>query len=467
MIDRRTFNVGLLAAAGAVAMPTRPSAKGTAHRLVAKQGQAILVDHGPPPTPIWGYDGKVPGPELRAPQGAPFAVDLVNALPQPTTAHWHGIRIVNAMDGVANLTQAPVPPGETFAYRFTPPDAGTYWYHPHSRTWEQMARGLYGALVVEEPEPPNVDVDRVLIFDDWRLDDDGRIDAQSFGALHDKAHAGRLGNVLTLNGQPTQDLNVLSGQRLRLRLLNASNARVLGIRFEGHATVVIALDGQPVEPHLANANTISLAPSQRADVIIDADREPGERLPVHVDTGRETLRIGDIVYAASRRTRAKALSDLFVLPANPMPKDLDLDDAQPVDLVMDGGAMGGMRSARYRGRDYDLRELAHRHGKVWAFNGEAGMTEQPLARFHIGRTAVVRMVNRTAWPHAMHVHGHHVREVSHSARRPEPYWRDTVLLGPRETVAVAFKAHNPGRWMLHCHMLEHQAGGMATWYEVG
>jgi FtsP/CotA-like multicopper oxidase with cupredoxin domain len=76
------------------------------------------------------------------------------------------------------------------------------------------------------------------------------------------------------------------------------------------------------------------------------------------------------------------------------------------------------------------------------------------------------MINKTAWPHAMHFHGHHVREISHSGREPQRFWRDTVFMQPSETVTIAFKAHNPGKWMLHCHMLGHQRGGMSTWYEV-
>ncbi len=128
--------------------------------------------------------------------------------------------------------------------------------------------------------------------------------------------------------------------------------------------------------------------------------------------------------------------------------------------------MSPFREARHQGETYQIRELVQRYGKVWAFNGEAGMTMEPLGQYARGKTVRIRMDNQTAWPHAMHFHGHHVREVAHSRRKPEPYWRDTVLVMPREEVTVAFVAHNPGRWMCHCHMLEHQAGGMATWYEV-
>ena len=121
------------------------------------------------PTPIWGYDGLSPGPTLRVKQGEELKVRLVNDLDQPTVIHWHGLRIDNAMDGVPHLTQMPVAPGQSFDYRFTPPDAGTFWYHTHFGSSEQLARGLYGVLIVEEPDAPPVDRDLMLVIDDWRL----------------------------------------------------------------------------------------------------------------------------------------------------------------------------------------------------------------------------------------------------------------------------------------------------------
>ena len=320
---------------------------------------------------------------------------------------------------------------------------------------------------MEESAPPDVDQDRVLTFDDWRIGNDGRIDERSFGSIHDMAHAGRLGNVLTLNGQFSADVPVKAGQRLRLRLLNAANARVIGIRFAGHAPIIVALDGQPVDvPFVPDDNRIVLSPAQRADVILDCDQQSGTRTPIQVEAGRERLEVGKLVYDPARRQRPGTLTSLPALPPNPMPTDIDLKRAVVVDLVMEGGAMAPFAAAKYQGKSYGMRELVRRFNKGWAFNGVVGMPTEPLKVFERDVTAVVRMVNRTAWPHAMHFHGHHVREVAHSARKFQPHWRDTVLMQRGEAVAVAFKAHNPGRWMLHCHMLSHQAGGMSTWYEV-
>ena len=198
-ITRRQFHGSVLAAAAAATLPTFARSE-TAQILHAQEGSARLAPAEYPETRIWGYDGTVPGPVLRARQGERMTQNFRNDIPQASSVHWHGIRIENAMDGVAGLTQPAVAPGDAFLYDFALPDAGTYWYHPHNRTYEQMARGLYGALIVEENEgAPDVDLDEVLLIDDWRLTDDAQI-AEGFGNMHDWAHAGRIGNWITVNG---------------------------------------------------------------------------------------------------------------------------------------------------------------------------------------------------------------------------------------------------------------------------
>ncbi len=193
--------------------------------LHARPGAARLRGGNEAPTPIWGYDGMSPGPTLRVKQGDALKVRLVNNLKQDTVVHWHGLRLPNAMDGVPYLTQQPIAPGASFDYHFVPPDAGTFWYHTHFLSSEQLARGLYGVLVVEEPAPVAVDRDVAIVVDDWRLTEDGIIQP-SFGNFRDAMMAGRLGQYITLNSQDTLDLPVKTNERLRLRLINAANARI-------------------------------------------------------------------------------------------------------------------------------------------------------------------------------------------------------------------------------------------------
>ena len=418
-------------------------------------------------TRVWGYDGSVPGPTLRVRQGDTLHVRFENGLPQPSSIHWHGLRLDNAMDGVAGLTQPPVPPGGSFDYSFTAPDAGTFWYHPHFRSWEQMARGLYGALIVEEPAPPAVDRDLVLMFDDWRIDEAGQVDEASLGSMMDASHAGRLGNWLTVNGRSRPEIAVAKGERLRLRLVNAANSRILSLAFEDHLVQVIAIDGQPVAPYPAEHGVVVLAPAQRVDLIVDAGLDPGSRTAILAVSARDRLESAYLAYDRARVRRESPSAAPIRLPDNPLPKRLDLDGAKVVDLVMEGGAMGRMGAATFRGRRLGIRELAQQ-GMIWAFNGVAGRTDTPLLEVPRGRTVAIDMINDTGWPHAMHLHGHHFRVVWRNGKvTPGEPWRDTVLLDRGEKARIAFVADNPGKWLFHCHMLEHQAAGMSTWISVG
>jgi FtsP/CotA-like multicopper oxidase with cupredoxin domain len=425
--------------------------------LEAKPGKASLLETIKKQTSIWGFDGVVPGRVIRAKQGSEVRVRIKNSLPQPTTIHWHGIRIENAMDGVAGLTQDPVPPGEIFDYRFKVPDAGTFWYHPHNRSWEQLARGLYGALIVEEHDAPDVDQDIIAIVDDWRLGEDGAIDEKSFGSIRDRAHAGRLGNILSVNGKPLGKYQVRSGERIRLRLINTCNARILRLRFEELNPVVIALDGQPVPPYELDHGLVTIAPAQRVDLMIDMTGAPGVTQAI-TEVSQRRLVAATLNYSQQPALRART-SKLELAP-NGLKQPV-IASARKVDLIMSGGAMGQADKIFYKGKSYDLREVAREHGQVWAFNGTAGMPKTPLFSARLGESIAVRMVNDTRWPHAMHFHGHHFKEAEQGAP-----WRDTLLMEANETRTVYLHADNLGKWMIHCHMLEHQAGGMGTWFEV-
>jgi FtsP/CotA-like multicopper oxidase with cupredoxin domain len=409
--------------------------------LVPMPSSAPLYGGTADPTPIWGYQGRVPGPVIRVRRGERVRVRLRNGLVQPTTVHWHGIRLDNAMDGVPGLTQAPVPPGQDFEYAFDVPDAGTFWYHPHHRSWEQMARGLYGLLIVEEDEPPAVDREIAFVADDWRLDKDGKIDEESFGNMRDWSHAGRLGNWLTINSRSAPEVPVRAGERIRLRCLNAANSRVFVFDFDREKLRphVIAWDEQPVAPEAVAAGGLVLAPAQRADLLIDVAGEPGTSVPFFEVSMREKVEAARFVIGAGAPLR-KALADPISLPPNPLPGGLDTAAAQSINLLMEGGAMGGMREAMYQGKMFDIRELADM-GKVWSFNGVIGRSREPLARIPKGRTAVIDMVNRTAWPHAMHLHGHHFRVVERAGKKVTGApWRDTELVRADEQVKIAFVA---------------------------
>ena len=431
------------------------------YRLVARPARSHLVGPPHPETAVWAYNDTVPGPEIRVRQGERVRITVENQLGEETTIHWHGLRVPNAMDGVPHLTQPPIAPGESFVYAFAAPDAGTYWYHPHQRSFEQVGRGLYGPLIVEEEDPIQVDRDVTWVLDDWRLLPDAQI-SDDFGGFMDSSHNGRVGNTVTVNGRILETFAARAGERVRLRLINAANARIFGLEFQGHAPMIVALDGQPVEPHVPAKGRVVLGPAMRADLVLDMMGSPAERFTV-VDTFYQGLeyRLLDLAYEDAPPLRDHPPDAPVRLAANTMPEP-DLEGAERHEVSFGGGMMGGMMAAMMDGRRADMRDMMQ-GGMAWAINGvvASGHVMDPLLTLRRGRSYVLAMHNDTAWHHPMHLHGHAFRVI---ARNGQPTrhqeWQDTVLMDPRERVDIAFVADNPGDWMFHCHILEHQAAGM-------
>ena len=437
--------------------------------LIAKPGRQKLTGETGPGTEIWGYNGSVPGPMIRAREGDRVRVRLINQLDQPTSIHWHGIRIANAMDGVVGLTQKAVEPGGSFEYDFIAPDAGTYWYHTHNRAWEQMARGLYGALIIDGATSTSgraateFDHDIPFIVDDWRLDSAGQIDEASFGNMRDSSHAGRLGNWLTVNARNDPQFNVRMGDIARLRVMNTANARVLNIKFPDLSAQVIAIDGHTVKPRPLE-DVMRIAPGQRVDLCFRADGAGETILQIQEISHSDPLTFASIKIAGPAIPSDSGATALPTL-APTRNKQPDLANAQRHTLIMEGGAMGRLTGGILNGQQQTMRSLVE-SGRAWAFNGIAGDLTKPFFSVALGRTIVVEMVNDTRWPHAMHLHGHHFRVVEKNGTPTTGDWRDTVLVEPGDRVAMAFVADNPGKWFFHCHMMEHQAAGMRTWIEV-
>jgi FtsP/CotA-like multicopper oxidase with cupredoxin domain len=360
----------------------------------------------------------------------------------------------------------PIEPGASFDYRFIAPDAGTFWYHTHFLSSEQLARGLYGVLVVDEQEPAEVDRDIVVVVDDWRLTDAGDIHP-SFGNLHDAAMAGRLGQYITLNSEDTLDVPVRANERLRLRIINAANSRIFQLRIAKHQARVMAVDGQPTAPQVAPNGVLRLAPGNRVDLFLDAALEPGARAPILVDDLRGgELEVGRLVYAGEP-LRAAALPEPRPLPDNPLPAKLDLENALKIDVPLDGGGMRMMMGRAMGGPGFSGQGVPEPQ-RIWALAGisATGHDGPPLFNVERGRTVVIEFPNRGPISHAMHVHGHHFRQFRQDATGFLPYWLDTVIVDGQRTERIAFVADNPGKWMLHCHMIEHMAAGMAAWFHV-
>lgn len=458
-LTRRSLLSGVAGVTCAALLP-RQAIANPDFKLIPKQAKLKLVGKSHPATAVWAYNELSPGPPIRVRQGDRLKIPVENLLAEETTVHFHGIRLPNAMDGVPHLTQTPIAPGSEFVYEFTVPDAGTYWYHPHQNSAEQVGRGLCGALIVEEREPIRVDRDVAWLLQDWRLQADGQI-SNDFRNMHDMAHNGRVGNTVTINGSVRETFAVRSGERMRLRLINGANARIFGLTFAGHHPKVIAIDGQPVEPNAPPDDRIVLAPAMRIDLILDMVAKPGERSQVIDDFYRGlTYRLIDLVYADAP-FRDHVLDTPIALPPNTLPEP-DLTGAQRHEVTFNGGMMGQMMMQGRGMGGMNMRDMMH-SGKIWFINGVAmlGHVMEPMLTLTRGRSYILAMANETAWWHPMHLHGHAFRVISRNGA-PTRYreWQDTVLMAPRETVEIAFVADNPGDWMFHCHILEHQESGM-------
>lgn len=358
-----------------------------------------------------GFNGAAPGPVIRVRRGDEVYARLVNDLDEPTSLHWYGVRLPNPIDGGAPLAGPPVAPGASFDYRFTVPDAGTFWYR--AALHGQQERGLYGALIVAEPVSPLVDQDRLLMFGERRSSRDG---AREF----------------TLNGAAALDIAVRANERLRLRFINASTTQ-MNARIENHRVVVMAIDGEPAEPFASRDGRILLAPGNRADVFVDASLAPGSIAPITFMQNSGAPPAARLVYGEAPARRAP-LGEPAPLPANPLPVGMDFSRALRVALPIEG------RNA-------------------------AALAGMPLFSAARGRTVVMALDNRDTGAHVVHLHGHHFRLLDRLDDGWKPYWLDTVVAEGRQVARIAFVADNPGRWLIEQRAIDGPAAGV-NWFEV-
>ncbi len=430
--------------------------------LTAQEVQKNLISDAYPASTLWTYSGENPGPQIRVKRGERVKVRLINQLSEPTSIHWHGIRIDNAMDGVAGLTQDAVLPGETFEYDFVVPDVGTYWYHAHTKTWNQVARGLYGVLIVEDDDEVfDDDHDITLVLDDWRLGQDGTLDILSLGSTVDWSHEGRLGNWLTVNGKPPYEYEINAGEPYRLRLLNASNARSFEIDPNSFGAKIIAFDGQATpEAQTIVYSPMLLGPAQRVDLLVQP--EPGGSFSINEMSNGQNYALVNFKVLGDKISEIKNIS---IVP-NLLPEP-DIENAMTFKLHMTGGAMGRIGEAVFNGEPLEGEDFIN-FKQFWAFNGIANLSDEPFFRVERNQSVIIEVFNDTGFLHAMHAHGHHFRiieRVGVDLDEGMP-WRDTFMIGARQTTRIAFVADNPGKWLFHCHMLEHAAAGMITWFDV-
>jgi FtsP/CotA-like multicopper oxidase with cupredoxin domain len=226
----------------------------------------------------WGFNNELPGPVLRAKKGDELLIQVTNNLPEPTNIHWHGIRLPAAMDGTGEV-QKPISPGEVFEYRFTVPDAGTFWYHSHANETVQMERGMYGALIVEDDNDPVVDGEKVLMIDDMKLTADNEFTRPGwFIPRIMERHDGRQGDTLLINGKENPIIHIHAGQIERWRFINSSSARYFVLHLKGRKFKIIGTDGGLLEK-AREVTEVLITPGERYDILAGPFTE-GETFPI-------------------------------------------------------------------------------------------------------------------------------------------------------------------------------------------
>jgi FtsP/CotA-like multicopper oxidase with cupredoxin domain len=385
--------------------------------LVAKQAEVKL--HSGETIDAWAFNGRVPGPELRVHQGDLVEATLVNEdIGDGVTIHWHGVDVPNAEDGVAGVTQDAVMPGERYVYRFRADQVGTFWYHSHQVSSEQVRRGLYGAFVIE-PRGKRSALDLAVLAHDF------------------SGHT-----VLGRNGVERRP--VAPGTRVRLRLVNTNSA---GERFvlTGTPFRVVAIDGTELNaPTLIEYQTLLLGGGGRYDVEFAM---PRYSVRLGVDGAPTALVLGRDPQIRVQR----ALGDDFDPATYGTPKPSLLASTTRFDRSFELDI--GKRIGFVKGRP----------GYHWSVNGKL-FPDVPMYVVRTGDLVKMRVKNSSGTVHPMHLHGHHALVLSRDGRETtgSPWWVDTLNVFPDEEYEIAFRADNPGIWMDHCHNLPHARDGLTA-----
>jgi FtsP/CotA-like multicopper oxidase with cupredoxin domain len=445
-----------------------PGSKVSRHTLRAATTTVAL---GSTSVSTWAYNDTVPGPEVRVTEGDTLEVAIRNDLPEPTTIHWHGLALRNDMDGVPDLTQTSIPPGESFTYRFVAAQPGTYWFHPHMGL--QLDRGLYAPLVVEERSGAGgYDIDQVIVLDDW-LDgvagspektyegltsmggsgSDGMSGMDNMGAggmsmFRSKVLGGDAGDVAyplhLINGRPPTDraiIGVPNGGRARLRFINAGSDTAYRVALGGHRKTVTHSDGFAVDPVEVDALLIGMG--ERYDVLVEPSS--GSWPLIALAEGKQQ--------AAEAVVQTADVRDGGAPTIGTRPRELEGRLLRYSDLH-------ATEANRLQNKKADVDQAVELTGSMmpysWAFDGKPFADHDPL-EIHQGQRVRLSFKNTTSMWHPIHLHGHTFR-LGRQADGPR---KDTVAVLPGETVSIEFDANNPGQWMAHCHNTYHLEKGMA------
>jgi FtsP/CotA-like multicopper oxidase with cupredoxin domain len=402
----------------------------------------------------WTYNGGLPGPLIRAKVGDRLIVHFLNELDEPTTIHWHGVRVPIEMDGVPDISQPAVKKGERFTYDFVLRDAALYWYHPHVMSAAQVGYGLYGPLLVEDPgDGVGVADQLTLVLSDIGFDTSGALEPADSGGSAGMVF-GREGAHVLVNGRVRPTLRARAGAPQRWRIVNAAKSRFFYLDLEGQPFTVIGQDGG-LQASPVTSDILLVTPGERVDVIVTPAGTPGAALTLRGMLYNRGY--GSVEYRTVEELMTIALSAdpplaAAALPALTRTRELTpppAAGATPVDMVFTlPPQQNGHSEFRINGVPY---------WKATPFTAALGETQRWTIR------------NDTEWDHPFHLHGYFFMVLDeHGAPRAPLVWKDTVNIPMKSTaqLLVTFD-ERPGTWMIHCHILDHAEGGLMGTVQVG
>ena len=417
------------------------------------------------------YNGSIPGPVLRVVHGQRLRVTYRNRTGQPTTVHWHGMILPNAMDGVAGVTQPAVGDGESFVYDYTPGPPGTRWYHDHAMSGSMaLMRGLFGMIVVEDPRDEKAGAEFAIVLHDVPSMDsamaamDGRSDAPMVDPPHSPESLAmrpddRMGDEVAyvahcINGASyprTAPLRVRVGQRVRLRILNANPTQTRYVRLAGHRLHVTHADGNPLVRPL-DVDALRVGVGERYDAWFEVGA-PGAWLLQAISTDPLAFEQSAVVLTPGmERVSPAGVSDSLA--------GVDFFTYEKAG----GIAAGAVRLAPAQLERQMVLEGGTYGSSRWTINGKVWPNTENLLVSR-GDLVTVRFTNKTDMHHPMHLHGHTFRIVEINGKQlVRPLAKDISLVDPYGgTLTWQFTATSPaGRWLLHCHNDVHMMDGMMT-----
>ena len=403
----------------------------------------------------WTYNGGIPGPLIRVKVGDRLIVHFTNHLPDPTTVHWHGIRVPIEMDGVPGISQPDVLPGQSFTYDFVVRDAGLYWYHPHVQSAAQVGFGLSGPLLVEDPkENVGVSDQLVLVLNDIEVDENGKLASPESGGTAAMAF-GREGNIILVNGKQNAKIAARAGAPQRWRIVNTAKSRYFNLHFRdgGGTFTKIGGDGG-LQEYPTHDELLMLAPGERADVIISPKGKPGTELQLISELYNRGY--GSVEFRNPENLFRVALANMPAYAAPPLPQ---------IKRSIEPLAAAGATPVKF---DVDILMNPRNHLNEFRINGKPYWTAKPiLAR--IGETQIWTINNTTEWSHPMHLHGFFFQVLDNDGQPVRPLeWKDTVNVPFKKSLQVLVRFdERPGQWMVHCHILDHAEGGLMTTVQLG